>query len=29
MDRIKKEMNVFQSRLGDAMITNQLQISVA
>lgn len=29
MDRIKKEMKVFQSRLDDAMITNQLQISMA
>lgn len=29
MDRIKKEMNVFQKRLQDAMMTNQLQISMA
>lgn len=29
MDRIKKEMNVFQKRLQDAMMTNQLQISIA
>ena len=29
MERIKKEMNVFQKRLQDAMMTNQLQISMA
>ena len=29
MDRIKKEMSVFQKRLQDAMMTNQLQISMA
>lgn len=29
MDRIKKEINVFQKRLQDAMMTNQLQISMA